>query len=210
MNNESTTNYNLLWQAFQNGSQSAFETIYQQLFPVLYNYGYRLCQDKDQVKDCIQTIFVEIWQKRDQAPDVHSLKQYFLKIMRRKLFQHLKESSSGSPAMFLDFPENSTTTIFSYTLSATDGEDEFSSLLIRKIQIAVKKLSCRKREAIILKFYENLTYAEISEVMELKDPKYARQLIYRSLDELKRELSGVEGKPVLAQVVCTLLPLLLL
>ena len=189
--NSATTNYNLLWIAFQNGSQKAFETIYQLLFPVLYNYGYRLCQDEEQVKDCIQTIFMEVWQRRDCAPDTHSLKYYFLKIMRRKLFKCLdKRSINYSSPLFLEFLRNSTTTLFPFALPVADSEDEFSPLLVQKIQLAMEKLSGRKREAIILKFFENLTYDEISEVMELKSTKYARQLIYRSLDELKKYCSS--------------------
>lgn len=41
----------------------------------------------------------------------------------------------------------------------------------------------------MLKFYENLSYSEIAGVMDLKDTKYARQLVYRALDELKESLS---------------------
>jgi len=52
--------------AFKEGSRTSFDQIYDQLYPSLYNYGYRLCQNEELIKDCIQKVFIDIWQKRDR------------------------------------------------------------------------------------------------------------------------------------------------
>ena len=69
---------------------------------------------------------------------------------------------------------------------------------------AVQGLSNRKKEAIILKFYENLSYQEISEVMDLQDAKYARQLVYRALDDLRKGLPSEQRKKLPTRMVYSL------
>lgn len=209
MDKTSTTNYELLWSAFREGNREAFEAIYQSLFPILYSYGYRLCQRDDLVKDCIQTIFVEIWQKRDRMPELHATRYYFLKIMRRKIFS------------IPDFYPTEITYNFQTPLPTQPGthslqdfynpldESSFSKSLIKMMNQAVQDLSNRKKEAIILKFYENLTYQEISEVMDLQDAKYARQLIYRALEDLRKALPPEQRRKTPTHLAYSLLiPLL--
>jgi DNA-directed RNA polymerase specialized sigma24 family protein len=56
-------------------------------------------------------------------------------------------------------------------------------------------LTKRQKEAVFLRYYDNLEYQEIASIMQLKEVKYARTLIYRALDVLKasiRKLASVE------------------
>jgi RNA polymerase sigma-70 factor (ECF subfamily) len=199
-----TTNYELLWSAFRGGDREAFETIYQSLFPILYGYGYRLCQRDDIVKDCIQTIFVEIWQKRDRMPDVKATKHYFLKIMRRKIFSTPNLHPTGVTYGFsIPSPDQHDLSSFQEFYNPLD-ESDFSKSLVKMMRKAVQGLSNRKKEAIILKFYENLSYQEISEVMDLQDAKYARQLVYRALEDLRKGLPFEQRKKMPTRLVYSL------
>ena len=199
-----------LWLAFREGSESAFDLIYGKQFPVLFNYGYRLCQDEELVKDCIQNLFVEIWQKRHQIKKVYSLKHYFIKIMRRKVFKELKIRQKTDTEQFsLEINEYRLDCLIS-CLSEQNLENEISVVTSRRLQCAVANLSARKKEAILLKFYENLTYAEISEVMDLRETKYARQLVYRALDELKKYITVIEENKRVGSVDAVFMLLLLL
>jgi RNA polymerase sigma factor (sigma-70 family) len=109
--------------------------------------------------------------------------------MRREVLKELKSKRNAYAKLFsLGCTEDSQDHLISFLPNQQDFESEISSIMMRRIQDTIGKLSDRKKEVILLKFYENLTYAEISEVMELRDPKYARQLVYRSLDELRKNL----------------------
>lgn len=186
-----TTTDEHVWLAFREGSEHAFDAIYEVLFPVLFNYGCRLCQDKEVVKDCIQNIFIEIWQKRSQVKEVRSLKHYFLKIMRRKVLNALKNQQNDRLESFsFCLKDDPVDQLLSFIPQSPEFEGEYTSITSQGIKASVDKLSSRKKEAILLKFYENLTYTEISEVMELKEPKYARQLLYRALEDLRKDLRG--------------------
>lgn len=204
----SSTTEEYLWVAFREGSENAFDLIYGKMFPVLFHYGYRLCGDEELVKDCIQNIFVEIWQKRDQVKEVHSLKYYFLKIMRRKLFKELESKKNDTArSNFIMYVQKEENRLDNSLADAYELEHDHV-IKVKRIKELVGKLSDRKKEVILLKFYENLSYTEISEVMGLRDPKYARQLLYRSLDELRKNLVQVHELSLLSPTLSVLLLLL--
>lgn len=181
-----------LLKAFKEGSQSSFDLIYDQLYSPLYNYGYRLCRNEELVKDCIQNVFIEIWQKRTSLGEIHALRYYLFKILRRKIFASLEQAEQAENRLKVaalsrdDF-------FLRFQVEELETEHEVPEELIHKLSRTIGQLTARQKEAVMLKFYENMTYAEISEVMDLKDAKYARQLIYRALDELRDAFSVEYG-----------------
>src|SRR5690606_31157982 len=130
----STTIEEYLWTAFREGSENAFDLIYGKMFPVLFNYGYRLCQDEEQVKDCIQNIFIEIWQKRNQVKKVYSLKHYFLKIMRRKLFKELESKRSDHIKLLSFGSEENGGEVRAFFPNEQDLDSKISSVTVNKIK----------------------------------------------------------------------------
>lgn len=178
--------------AFKEGSRTSFDQIYEHLYPSLYNYGYRLCRNEELVKDCIQNVFVEIWRKRERMGEVHALRFYLFKILRRKIIAELEQGLKAENRLKIavlsrdDF-------FLHFRSQELEKQYEIPEEIVRKLSLAISQLTARQKEAVMLKFYENLTYAEISEVMALKDAKYARQLVYRALDELRHAFSVAHG-----------------
>lgn len=175
-----------LWQTFKEGSEASFDLIYEKTFSSLYAYGYRLCRDEELVKDCIQNMFIEIWQKRQQLSEVHTLRHYLFKILRRKIFHEVEKKAQANNHLQLALSGSETDFFFSSQVDRINSDDAFPEEVKNRLKVLLSRLSSRQKEAVVLKFYENMSYAEISEIMGLKDAKYARQLIYRSLNELKR------------------------
>lgn len=52
------------WTEMTKGSKPAFLKIYQENYKQLFSYGFSLCCDKELTKDCIQNLFLEIWNGR--------------------------------------------------------------------------------------------------------------------------------------------------
>jgi RNA polymerase sigma-70 factor (ECF subfamily) len=55
---------------------------------------------------------------------------------------------------------------------------------------ALGRLSNRQREIIYLKYYQNLSYEEVSEIMNI-NYQVARNLLYQAIKSLKSLLTGV-------------------
>ncbi len=82
-----------VWKEFKSGSKEAFFRIYINYVNVLYNYGRKIIHDKDLVEDCIQDLFIEIWESREKLSDTNSIKYYLLKAMRIKIFKELNKKN---------------------------------------------------------------------------------------------------------------------
>lgn len=177
-----------LWQAFKAGSEPAFDQLYEAFFPALYGYGTRLCGDRELAKDCIQTLFVELWHHRQQVADVRCIKYYLYRCLRRKIIRVQIQEKRMVHAGDLHESYHFEVTFSHELLLITDQLNQENQ---RKLLRAFGSLTPRQKEAVYLRFYENASYEEIASVMSLKEVKYARTLIYRALDVLRGSIRNL-------------------
>ena len=189
-----------LWNAFRAGDRAALDVVYQQHVKPLYNYGFKLTQDKDLVEDGIQDVFVELWEKRERLGPTDSIRFYLFKVLRRTLLRRQAQNQrySASP-VFLEniLSEDS----FEVRLIMEHSTARTNSIL-RK---ALDRLSGRQREVIFLRFYDELTFEEIANTMDI-DIKSVYKLTYKALDSLKKKISlrNVLTANTLLLLFCTL------
>ena len=169
-----------LWNAFKNGDREAFDNLFRRYYPVLILYGTRIYNDKDIVDDCIQDLFIELWQSR-AATEVQSVKAYFLKALKYKLFKRLK-SIRSTP--ITDNIEEHTFEISHDQFIITREEEQYT---LKIIVNAINQLPARQKEIIYLRVYQGLSYEEISEVMSI-NYQVARNLFYQSIKSLRELL----------------------
>ncbi len=172
-----------IWLAFQRGDEQAYATLYTNYFAHLYRYGKKFTHDIELIEDCIQDLFVSIWKSRENLGIPESIKNYLFKSLRFAIFKKLKskdEIISG---------ENS---IDDYSKEFTMSQEAFLIQEIeegeRKVKIdkALSNLPKRQREAIFLKFYSEMTYQEIADLMEIS-VQAVYNLISKSLLQLQKE-----------------------
>lgn len=173
-----------LWQEYKAGRQAALLFIYDQHYQALYRYGYKICTDKNAVKDCIQDIFTQLWLNHQTINDVHHIRAYLLKYLRRQLFKSIKN-------------DNRFVELESLSLKHTEIEFSYEALLIEKqisielkenLNVAMEQLSKRQQEAIYLRFYHDLSYEQIAEIMALKYQS-VRNLVHESIKVLREHIT---------------------
>lgn len=173
-----------LWAAFRNGDESAFLTLYQKYANVLFNYGCQLCGDREMIKDCLQDFFIYLRKNREGLKDTPSLKMYLFKAFRRRVVDYLKrhhrEHRHYESFAFVQFPvELSSETV--YINKQIEQEQ------VARLNAALQKLDSREREAIYYFYYESLSYEQIREIFDFSQVSSARRLIYRALDQLRKQ-----------------------
>ncbi len=175
-----------LWKEFQSGSEAAFAQIYRDNVPLLYNYGLKLVKDKNLVKDCIQNLFIEIWDAKHRLGNVKSIKSYLIKSLRRKV---ISETVRGRKLY-----DNAKFTITSEPMVQAKAhslaEKQEFDLQKQHLKEAVKKLTDRQREIIYLKYYALLSYAEIAEIMSLSS-KGTYKLMGRAIHFLRKYMGAI-------------------
>jgi RNA polymerase sigma factor (sigma-70 family) len=173
-----------VWKEFKNGSKEAFFRIYINYVNVLYNYGRKIINEKDLVEDCIQDLFLEIWESREKLSDTNSIKYYLLKALRIKIFKELNKRNK-----YLDknaLPENyDFNIVFSFEVELIN--EELSVEQKEKLSKVLEKLSQRQKEAVFLRYFDDLEYDEIASVMAI-NYQSVHNLIHRAIKILRENL----------------------
>ena len=119
----------------------------------LFQYGTRISKDHDLIKDCIQDLFLDFWERKEAYASITSPKSYLFQALRNNLVRKTKKSKLQTDSetfnnLFSDYTDPETDLIYSETLDNTKS---------KMLQI-LNQLPNRQKEALYLKYYENLTY----------------------------------------------------
>lgn len=173
----------LLWDDFRNGNEEAYKYIYMTYSSVLYNYGYKFCYNHNITTDAIQETFIYIFLKRSSLGMTSNIKFYLLKSLRREIVRKINQEKKVSISREISEVE------FLLTPSVEDKivNQEFNLERERHMKLAISDLPKRQHEAIYLRFYEELSYEEIAQVMGLEQNS-AYKIIYKALDSLQEKL----------------------
>lgn len=177
-----------IWNSFRKGDEEAFNFIYRKNVDNLYNYGYQICKDKELVKDCIHSLFVDLRKKADKLSEVSKISGYLFTIFHRELFRLLKAKKK---IHFESIDEMSNGFLIEVSHETKLINQEFSEDLRRRLDKAVNQLPVKQRQALLLLYQEELTYKEIAQVMNFSDVKTARSLVYKAISGVKSKL-GME------------------
>ena len=169
----------LLWNQFKNGDENSFVALFRNYYSRLSNYGGKFCTEPELVEDCIQELFVDIWRTNGKA-DIISFNAYIFKAFKFKLIKQLAKKSKTAP---LDGDFSDTTFDLSHENFLINNELDFNRK--EKILNAFQELAPRQKEIIYLKFYQGLSYEEVSEIMQI-NYQAARNLTYQSIKMLKK------------------------
>ena len=175
-----------LWERFKAGDEAAFASIYSGHADVLYGYGMKLVKDSELVKDCIQDLFIELWDSKNKLSSVRSIKAYLFKSLRRKLIARASKQRHRFVSVMKAEMVKEATPSAEINLIEKQRFDEDRKVLMKTL----KKLNSKQREIIHLKYYGNLGYDEISEIMDM-DKKGVYNLMAHTIKLLRQQLGGV-------------------
>jgi DNA-directed RNA polymerase specialized sigma24 family protein len=77
------------------GDVEAFRWVYNTYFWVALKEGRYHTQDMDVAFDIAQNVFIQIWNRRENFPDVHSLDGYIAKSAQYESFNWWRERNNG-------------------------------------------------------------------------------------------------------------------
>ena len=171
-----------LWQSFKKGNIAAFNLIYKRNYRSLYNYGYSIFPDKEFVKDNLQELLFEIWRDKKNLGDVKSIKVYLIISFRRKLLYNLNKNRKQIRKNEEMINENN------YSESHEDimiqrQQEKMQSDYVDQL---LAELPSRQKEAIHLRYFQELPYEEIMSIMQLKY-QTVRDLIYKAIKTLRKK-----------------------
>ena len=197
---DSLLNYNQasdtqIWDDFLLGSKEAYSFMYEKYARVLYNYGYKIAQNRQLTEDCLQDLFLTILETRERLGHTDSIKFYLMRALRRDIVRKLSTGPSlrraGSVGTSmghhrsLDDHDIEFQVEFQYEPTWLDSQisKERSDALLRELN----QLPARQKEALFLKFFDNLSYEEIAGIMGIETTS-AYKVIYKAIAALQKRI----------------------
>ena len=173
-----------LWHKFTEGDTAAYESIYQKYVNELYKYVYMIVRNKPLAEDVIHDVFTDLWSNRARLAKVRSVRLYLFSSIKRRALRKLKKENTFVCSD--NAQDDASFEIAPSFLDELKGVQQRDSLA-EKIKECVASLSNRQREIIYLRFYQDMPYSDIAELLQL-DQKYTYNLASKAFILLRKSI----------------------
>lgn len=167
-----------LWQAFQKGNTKAYSELYNQFASPLYSYGMKFTNDVTLVEDAIHDLFCTLWTSRERLSQPSSIKNYLFKSLRNGICKKINKTT-----LLID-EEQSLDFHFELAIDVKLVQNEHLLFMKKQVERAMEKLTSRQREIIYYRFYQDLGFDEIADIMNMQ-VRATYKLTARALDTLR-------------------------
>jgi RNA polymerase sigma-70 factor (ECF subfamily) len=171
-----------IWDDFLHGSKAAYSFMYEKYARVLYNYGYKIAQNRQLTEDCLQDLFLTILETRERLGHTDSIKFYLMRSLRREIVRKL----NGNHHM-LDGAEHEVDFQVEFQYEPTWLDSQISRERSEAVLRELNQLPARQKEALFLKFFDGLSYDEIAGIMGIETTS-AYKVIYKAIASLQKRM----------------------
>ncbi|WP_026898213.1 RNA polymerase sigma factor [Daejeonella oryzae] len=172
-----------LWASFKSGDKAAFKAIYYKYYILLFRFGLKTSTDEDLVEDCLQDLFLKLWNNRENLADVVSIKHYLFRALKHTLYDALKKA--GRTYRGVDLPiEESEVSIEEKLINDQSGTE-----INQHLHTALKHLSKRQKQVVVLYYFEGLSYKQIAEIIPIKY-QAIRNCVHEAVKVLRKNMEG--------------------
>ncbi len=168
---------------FIRGDVDACAELYNRYVDSLYSYGHSLMNDEAQLKDMIQDVFQKFLVHPELLSNVKNLKFYLFKALKNRIFD-LKKSKCQRDLDRNELSEDcemSTFTIHDVTILDDIIEQEEVDAIGAQVKDLLDLMTPRQRAAVSLRYFHDMDYEEIAELLNMTNAKSARNLVSRAI-----------------------------
>lgn len=165
---------------FRKGSAEAFQVLYRKYSQKVYRFCLRILVDEQAAKDAYQETFVKVYENRENFKG-DNFNAWLFTIARHNCLNYLRRKKD-----FDSYDESHNTQTYT---------NEHDVMLKEHIQSAIDKLPIVLKEALVLREYEDCSYQEIADILEIElslakiRVHRARLLLRKILEPIVREIN---------------------
>lgn len=169
-----------LWQYFLNGDKKALSQIFLMYHDDLYRYGRKIAGNSDIVEDCIQDMFLKLWNNRKNLKLILIIKPYLLRSLRNHIIDTLELNDDHQ--IFPDGTQEISNIVYSHEDFII--KEEVDEEARQKVIQALNKLKPSQKEIIYLRYFQDIDFESISKIMNMSVPS-TRNLLSKSMKVLR-------------------------
>jgi RNA polymerase sigma-70 factor, ECF subfamily len=176
-----------LMQLVAEGDTSAFEQLIERHQALVAGTVARMLGSNSDVEDIAQQVFIRVWKSARRYVPRAKFTTWLLKITRNLVFNELRRSKRHAHVPLQSEPGAEEISLKDETNPAPDAS-LLETELQRAIEEAIMQLPESQRMALVLRRYEQLSYEQIAEVLDLSVPA-VKSVLFRARTELRTRLS---------------------
>ena len=166
---------------FLKGDRNAFSSIYNKYVDELFAYGIGLGFERETLKDAIQDTFFKFYVNKKQLKEVVHLKYYLFRMLKNRLFDIYKSQNKEEVVDIMNLPFLMEPSVLDELVA---HEDKIA--LETEIKNLLDILTDRQREAVYLRFIQEMEYEEVADLLDMTAPA-VRKLISRAIKRMREE-----------------------
>ncbi len=174
-------------QLVSRGDTSAFEELIERHQALVAGTVARMLGSNSDVEDIAQQVFIRVWKSARRYVPRAKFTTWLLKITRNLVFNEMRRSKRHAHVPLQSEPGAEEIPLKDETNPAPDAS-LLETELKRAIDEAIMLLPESQRMALVLRRYEQLSYEQIAEVLDLSVPA-VKSVLFRARTELRSRLS---------------------
>ena len=176
-----------LMQQVARGDTKAFEELIEKHQTLVAGTVARMLGSNSDVEDIAQQVFIRVWKSARRYVPRAKFTTWLLKITRNLVFNELRRAKRRAQVPLQSDPGSEEIPLKDEINPAPDAS-LLENELQRAIEQAIMQLPESQRMALVLRRYEQLSYEEIAQVLDLSVPA-VKSVLFRARTELRSRLS---------------------
>lgn len=168
------------------GDTAAFEGLIERHQSLVAGTVARMLGSNSEVEDIAQQVFIRVWKSAGRYVARARFTTWLLKITRNLVFNEMRRSKRHAQVPIQTEPGAEERPLEDETAQAPDAL-LLDNELQQAIESAITQLPESQRMALILRRYEEMSYEEIGEILDLSVPA-VKSVLFRARTELRERL----------------------
>jgi RNA polymerase sigma-70 factor (ECF subfamily) len=174
------------------GDTAAFEALIERHQALVAGTVARMLGSNSDVEDIAQQVFIRVWKSASRYVARAKFTTWLLKITRNLVFNEMRRAKRH-PQVPVQIDPEAEELPLKDEMTSTPDATLLQAELQSKIDSAIAQLPDSQRMALVLRRYQELSYEEIAEVLELSVPA-VKSLLFRARTELRERLQDYLNK----------------
>ena len=173
------------------GDADAFQSLVERHQALVGGTVARMLGSNSDVEDITQQVFIRVWKSAGRYVARAKFTTWLLKITRNLVFNEMRRAKRHPHLPIQIDPEAEELPLKDETTETPDAA-LLKSELQQAIENAIARLPETQRMALVLRRYEDLSYEEIADILDLSLPA-VKSLLFRARTELRERLKDYLG-----------------
>jgi RNA polymerase sigma-70 factor, ECF subfamily len=172
----------------RDGDTAAFEQLVERHQMLVIGTVARMLGSNSDVDDIAQQVFIRVWKSAGRYVPRAKFTTWLLKITRNLVFNELRRSKRRAHIPIQMDPDAEEIPLKDEGTQAPDAA-ALEKELQEAIDRAIARLPETQRMAVILRRYEDMSYEQISDVLDISVPA-VKSVLFRARTELRERLAN--------------------